>query len=119
MKKLQSYQLYIRVHKGCDIQIGKLGRFHFPAGNYVYTGSAKRNIEARVKRHLSSDKRVRWHIDYLLDHHEVEVYESKMFSRAECSLNQAISGEIIAKGFGASDCRNRCGSHLKFTGQQP
>lgn len=119
MKPLQSYQLFIRVHKGCDIRIGKLGAFHFPAGFYIYSGSAKRNIEARIKRHLSRDKKLRWHIDYLLNHPEAEVYDSKMFARDECTLNQKVRGEIIARGFGASDCRNQCGSHLIYTGKQP
>lgn len=116
MKRLQSYQLFIRVHTGCTIQIGKLGRFHFPAGKYVYTGSAKRNIEARIRRHLSSDKKLRWHIDYFLHHPEVELYDSKMSAGEECRLNQAVAGKIIVKGFGASDCRSGCGSHLLYTG---
>jgi Uri superfamily endonuclease len=116
MELLQSYQLFIRVHKACDIQVGKLGSFHFPAGKYVYTGSARKNIEARVRRHLAREKKLRWHIDYLLTAPNVEVYDSKMFTGEECALNQAVSGSVLVKGFGASDCKNRCGSHLKYTG---
>ena len=46
--------------------VGGLGTFDFPAGCYVYTGSPKRNLHARVARHHSRGKRLRWHIDYLL-----------------------------------------------------
>ena len=113
MKNPQTYQLFIKVHKACDIQVGKLGKFHFPAGDYVYTGSAKKNIEARVRRHLSSEKKLRWHIDYLLQHKNVEIQHYTLSTKSECTLNQQTKGEIIAKGFGASDCRNRCRSHLK------
>jgi len=35
---------------------------------------------------------------------------------AECLLNQRASGEIIVPGFGASDCRAHCGSHLRYLG---
>ena len=39
---MQSYQLFINVTKEINLKIGKLGRFIFPAGSYVYTGSAKK-----------------------------------------------------------------------------
>ena len=113
---MQTYQLHIRVKKSIEIQIGKLGRFQFPAGTYVYTGSAKRNLEKRIERHLQAEKKLRWHIDFLLAHPNVEVTRVERFGAAECVVNQATSGTILIPKFGASDCRNGCGSHLKFSG---
>ncbi|HSF57479.1 MAG TPA: DUF123 domain-containing protein [Candidatus Binatia bacterium] len=46
--------------------MGKLGDAVFPAGTYVYTGSAMKGLAARVKRHCSRKKKIHWHIDYLL-----------------------------------------------------
>jgi Uri superfamily endonuclease len=91
-----------------------LGEFDFPAGDYVYTGSAKRNFEARVARHLRREKTLRWHIDYLLDASGVSVTAVMRSTTGECSLNQATSGIIPVPGFGASDCTRGCGSHLKY-----
>jgi Uri superfamily endonuclease len=45
-----SYQLGIEVRRPVRIGVGRLGQFLFPAGRYVYTGSAKRNLEARIAR---------------------------------------------------------------------
>ena len=44
---MQSYQLLIKVTKDIDLKVGKLGRFIFPIGSYVYTGSAKTNVDKR------------------------------------------------------------------------
>lgn len=110
---LQTYQLHICLDDDITIDVGKLGQFHFPAGHYVYTGSAKRNLEARVQRHLRKEIRLRWHIDYLLAHKAANITSVDTFSANECRLNQKTNGDIIVKGFGASDCRKGCGSHLK------
>ncbi len=61
-----SYQLVIRIARSKNITVGRLGRLQFPAGDYVNTGSARRNMEARIRRHLSRTKRLCWHIDHLL-----------------------------------------------------
>jgi Uri superfamily endonuclease len=39
--------------------------------------------------------------------------------RDECEVNQAHPGVVLVPGFGASDCRNGCGSHLKYLGPLP
>lgn len=111
-----TYQLHIRLAQPLRVQIGRFGEFDFPAGDYVYTGSAKRNFEARVARHLRREKRLRWHIDYLLAAPGVAVVEVVRSSEPECALNQATAGEVPVAGFGASDCRRGCASHLKFRG---
>ena len=32
----------------------------------------------------------------------------------ECELNTDVKGKIIVEGFGNSDCKENCKSHLKF-----
>jgi len=98
------------------VAVGKLGVFDFPAGLYCYTGSARRNFEARVRRHLSAEKKLRWHIDYLLAAPGVRVCEVRRFGEAECQVNRRTAGEVPVPGFGASDCHAGCGSHLKRVG---
>ena len=111
--KAQTYQLLIEVATPVRVSVGRLGTFDFPAGLYIYTGSARRNLEARVSRHLSTTKKMHWHIDYLLAAPGVRVCEVRRHGAAECVVNHQIAGEIPVKGFGASDCRAGCGSHLK------
>jgi Uri superfamily endonuclease len=111
-----TYQLSIKVRGPVRIRVGRLGTFLFPSGLYIYTGSAKRNLEARIARHLRKEKAIRWHIDWLLSAPGVKVAAVKRSSKGECALNQKISGIDIAPGFGASDCRNGCESHLRYLG---
>jgi Uri superfamily endonuclease len=110
----QSYQLVIQLDEAATLTVGRLGSFTFPAGRYVYTGSARRNMEARIRRHLSQTKRLRWHIDYLLAHRRARVVDVIRSNEPECALNRRTTGRIVAPGFGASDCRAGCGSHLKL-----
>jgi Uri superfamily endonuclease len=109
----RTYQLVIEVSRAVTIQVGRLGLCTFAAGRYVYTGSAKRNFEARIARHLRSEKKLRWHIDYLLSAPGVSVLDVRRSNLEECTLNQAVNGEIVVPGLGASDCSHGCGSHLK------
>ncbi len=112
-----TYQLRIHLAETRFLRIGRLGEFEFPAGDYVYTGSAKRAFEARIARHLRHEKKIRWHIDYLLVAPGVQVTEVRRSDSEECALNQATPGTIPSPGFGASDCRHGCGSHLKYLGR--
>ncbi len=111
-----TYQLLIEVARPLRRAIGSLGTFDFSAGRYVYTGSARRGLEARIARHLRADKTLRWHIDYLLTAPDVRVIDVKRSSRNECALNRALRGQVPVPGFGASDCRAGCGAHLKYLG---
>lgn len=115
-KPAVSYQLRIEVEQALRIEVGRLGEFSFPAGCYVYTGSARRNLEARIARHLRQEKKLRWHIDWLLTSRGVRVVGVSRSARDECALNQAARGAILVPGFGASDCRAGCGSHLRYLG---
>jgi|SRR5579875_3296417 len=119
MTKLDSgsYQLVIKLAAKRRIEVGRLGGFVFPAGYYVYTGSAKRGLEARIARHLRRVKRLRWHIDYLLQYATV-VDVIKYPYGLECELNRLLSrqgGEVVVKRFGSSDCG--CPTHLLYTGR--
>lgn len=116
MKTAISYQLSIDVDRPVRVRVGRLGRFLFPAGRYVYTGSAKRNLEARIARHLRKEKALRWHIDWLLAAPGVVVVSVKRSGESECTLNQRAGGSVVVPGFGASDCRRGCRSHLRYLG---
>lgn len=109
----RTYQLLIRVPEPVRVAIGRFGVFDFPAGCYIYTGSALRNFEARVRRHLSKEKTLRWHIDYLLTAPGVRVRRVLRSDEDECLLVQRSGGEVVVPGFGASDCRSGCVSHLR------
>jgi Uri superfamily endonuclease len=88
-----------------------------PPGLYVYTGRAARGLATRVQRHLRGSGRKHWHIDYLLSLPEVEVVRVVLASDRpgdECRVNQAVRGQIVARGFGASDCGQGCRAHLKL-----
>lgn len=113
MSAAHTYQLRIAVAAPLRVEVGRLGVFDFPAGHYVYTGSARRNLEARIARHLRREKTLRWHIDYLLTAPGVSVVDVLRSRRDECRWNRSVAGEIVVPGFGASDCRKGCGSHLK------
>lgn len=117
MQQARTYQLVIDVAHTVTVAVGALGMCSFRAGRYVYTGSAKRNLEARVRRHLSRDKRLHWHIDYLLAAPGVSVAEVRRYTADECEVNRRTAGTLPVPGFGASDCRAQCGSHLKYLGR--
>jgi len=111
------YKLVIKLAQGREIKIGKLGTFVFPNGFYVYTGSAQNGFEKRINRHLSSNKKFHWHIDYLLSHAKViKVLRYVGNRKDECKLNQ-VTGQSanaipIVKKFGSSDCN--CVTHLYY-----
>ena len=111
---MRSYQLFIIITKEIELKVGKLGKFIFPIGCYVYTGSAKKNIDKRIERHLSKKKNLHWHIDYLLNSDAVKIINIKKSRMTECSLNKKTKGTIIINGFGSSDCNLCCKSHLKY-----
>ena len=111
------YNLIIKLSKKKEIKIGKLGTFVFPNGFYVYTGSAQNGFEKRINRHLSSNKKFHWHIDYLLSHAKViKVLRYVGGRKDECKFNQ-VTGQSanaipIVKKFGSSDCN--CVTHLYY-----
>ena len=111
---MQSYQLFINLSEVINIQIGRLGIFRIPKGMYVYTGSARRNMDKRIARHLSRNKNLHWHIDYFLANEQTKIIKVTKSELRECDLNTDVKGKIIVEGFGNSDCKENCKSHLKF-----
>jgi Uri superfamily endonuclease len=119
LENCTTYQLYIHLAEAADIRAGRLGICRFAPGWYVYTGSARRGLRARLRRHSApaGEKRLRWHIDYLLANPAASLRFIAVSATAECALNQEAGGEVPCPGFGASDCRAACGSHLRFLGR--
>ena len=72
------------------------------------------SLEARIKRHLSSEKKLHWHVDYLLKKAKViDVIYNVSSQKIECDLSQFISAKTVGiNGFGCSDCE--CESHLYY-----
>ena len=111
------YQLWIEVSQQMGVQIGHLGRFVFPVGRYIYTDRASRGLRARVSRHAVGGQRKHWHIDYLLAEEYARIVSVVLASpdpNDECAANQRAGdgGRCIALGFGSSDCRAGCTTHL-------
>ena len=109
-----SYVLLIQLTKEQTITTGSLKATYFSRGYYAYVGSAMGGFKSRLNRHLKSDKKPHWHIDYLLEKatiSEIVLCETK--DRTECAITQALSCQFDSiPGFGSSDCK--CRSHLFF-----
>lgn len=115
-----AYCLLIEVPEERDIVAGSLGSQRYRRGVYAYVGSALSGVEQRVRRHKSQQKRLRWHIDYLLANADILATVAIPGERkeVECGMAQALRQcegvSIPVPGFGASDCR--CDSHLLYFG---
>lgn len=117
-----TYILVIFLFENTKIKVGSLGKISFPKGFYLYVGSAMGisgsvTLINRVKRHLSesNDKKLHWHIDYLLDDPNsiiVKIYLIPSSQVLECIIAQEIldRADNYIKNFGSSDCQ--CKSHL-------
>lgn len=108
------YLLLLELNEEAEIDVGSLGRLRFPAGSYLYAGSAKKNLSHRTARHLRRGrKKLRWHIDYLRETAaRARVYPVFTDRDLECELASRLRniGGRAVTGFGSSDCR--CESHL-------
>ena len=116
-KSEATYVLAIDVSENFEIIIGKLGRVSFKKGNYIYIGSAKGCLETRLQRHLKKEKRIFWHIDYLLENKKAKILQIwTIDKKIECQTAEVFyhdpNTEIIKKGFGSSDCK--CVTHLFY-----
>jgi Uri superfamily endonuclease len=109
-----TYLLIMALPKDSSVMVGKHGIIHFKKGCYVYIGSALNGLEQRIQRHLSTDKKTHWHIDYLLPFTEiVDIFYKENNRRDECRIAQSLERNFASiPGFGCSDCC--CNSHLFF-----
>jgi len=71
-------------------------------------------IEARINRHLRFEKKIFWHIDYILQEMGIAgILFCELKERYECVLAKKLSSSFdLIKSFGSSDCG--CRSHLFF-----
>lgn len=106
--------MFIELPEGRQISVGRLGTSTFPRGFYAYAGSALNGLEHRIARHLRKNKKLHWHIDYLLKEASIqEIVFSEDEKRTECMFAHALSREFSSvPGFGSSDCK--CVSHLFY-----
>jgi Uri superfamily endonuclease len=99
--------------------VGKLGKFEFQPGYYLYVGSAfgPGGLAGRLKHHVKTSPCPHWHIDYLRREATlVQVWFSEDEIPREhewANMLQALPGAIIpVNSFGSSDCA--CRSHLFY-----
>ena len=113
-----TYILIIKLENDKSITIGKLGELEFKKGYYTYVGSALNGLEQRIERHLRKNKKIHWHIDYLLRNAKiVDIHYKENKKREECNIANTLSKKLIAiSDFGCSDCK--CNSHLFYGSQK-
>jgi Uri superfamily endonuclease len=110
-----AYILFITLETPIDCPIGKRHRqMTFPAGSYVYIGSARNGLDQRITRHIRTTKKTHWHIDYLLPHtHTIHAYYTTNTHQTECHLATTFhKHHTPIPNFGNSDCT--CPTHLYY-----
>ena len=112
------YVLIIENNADREVVIGKIGVIAFKKGFYAYVGSALSGLEQRVGRHLRiENKKMHWHIDYLLAIPGIEVLEvvcAESDESKECEIAAHLHTDLaFIENFGCSDCS--CKSHLFFS----
>lgn len=110
-----TYVLVLHLAEETVLDVGALGRMIFPAGHYLYCGSAQSGLGPRLARHMRPGKAMRWHIDRLTV--VAEPVGALMYpggKEGECCSSRALErcpgARPVLKGFGSSDCR--CRTHL-------
>jgi sugar fermentation stimulation protein A len=102
-----SYLIVLQLPTEQTMTVGALGPRSFPAGYYVYVGSAMQHLSKRIDRHrLRRRTRKHWHVDYLREAAQyLAGYPIRDPYRREEELAEAM--EMIADGsipgFGSSD----------------
>jgi Uri superfamily endonuclease len=111
-----TYVLVLKLTRASVASVGSLGRIRFESGYYAYVGSARRGMRSRLSRHLATEKRKRWHIDWLTTHPNVVPIAVATTGRTglECEIAGLLSARAgaLVRGFGCSDCK--CESHLCY-----
>lgn len=114
-----SYALRLALERPVHLAIGRLGSFEFPAGAYLYLGSARGpgGLRARLRHHARLHERPHWHLDWLRPYARLtDGWYAQSCADLECAWSQAIAAlpgvKIPASGFGSADCRQGCPAHL-------
>ena len=103
----------------------KLGNHELLPGYYYYIGSAQKNLDKRVERHLANYKKKHWHIDFLTSNKDFLISDTfilkNFLKEGECKVVKQLEKRFVLnypiKSFGNSDC-NSCKSHLLFSENQ-
>lgn len=135
-KKPGIYAIQLNLLEASTINVGRLGKRLFPAAEYIYVGSAQGSggLKARLERHLRREpKQFHWHIDYLRDIAEVSALCYFTIEKSKASSSMHFPGALLHEslecrwiqaliklpganppvpGFGSSDCRLECPTHL-------
>ncbi len=117
-----AYVLVINLHTSHSIHLKSLGELKFDRGAWIYIGSAmgkgSTNLENRLRRHFRSQKTIHWHIDHLLNSDskiQCAIW-AESSQPIECTIAKSIENikgiQKGPRGFGASDCMNKCWTHL-------
>ena len=112
-KRKGTYILFLSFRTPRKIHVGSLGMLDIGEAEYCYVGSAMNGLDGRIGRHMSVEKKMRWHIDRLTVSADSKEAYVPPGSVPECGLSAMAldSGCVpVFKGFGCSDCR--CGTHL-------
>ncbi len=118
-----AYVLAIRLSAPVEITAGGLPPASLLPGWYAYAGSARGpgGLAARIRRHVSPDKRPRWHVD-ALTLSATQVVAFAFPDESECRLLDRLLGlpgaAVPLPGFGASDCA-ACPAHLVALPRRP
>lgn len=121
-----TYLLILRLDTDLTgLAIGRLGRYDFAAGYYLYLGSAfgAGGLAARLAHHRRAVKpHPHWHVDYLRAcTHLIETWAVGSGMRKECCWTQGLAESpglsFPVPSFGASD--NGCVSHLLYSARRP
>ena len=117
--KKGNYLLVFRLEEKTRKNMRRFKNVILEPGYYLYCGSAHGSggLKGRVTRHLTGSFKKFWHIDFLKECLRLfEVWCQVNSEKNECSFCQFLcnqmGGEIPIKGFGSSDCKNKCESHL-------
>lgn len=117
-----AYALVFRNMRSRRVRTGALGSLSYDPGIWVYVGSAmgkgSASLGRRLGRHFHGAEKKHWHIDHLLSEGAkiLGAFWIENKRRYECRLVAALqrSGYFTdgPRGFGSSDCRSGCGTHL-------
>jgi Uri superfamily endonuclease len=107
------------------LPVGRLGRYDFAPGFYLYVGSAfgSGGLDARIAYHRRRQKeRPHWHVDYLRPYARLrEVWAVGGPAHLECVWCRALAASpgllVPVPQFGSRD--TRCRAHLFYLPRAP
>jgi len=115
IKNLNFPGTYVLILKVSDNIL--LRHWKIKKGFFAYVGSAKNGLSKRLSRHLKKEKKLFWHIDYLLDEKEVEIYKiyvsKRQIEKVVAKFFERLYNPIL--GFGNGDNKSVKGHLFKIS----